>query len=297
MPVDTGKADPVAAVLGRLPGGPLRATALLLWDTLQGYNEHRGGDAAAAMAYYTLFSLFPLILFLLSLAGFVMGQADLSEQVIAMVASYLPGSNQLIGDVIQEVIAARGTMSLIAIVGLLWSASGMFSSLAVAVERAWVQSSDQPPWRYPLIGVIITLSVGILIILSLAGSAATQIVRYYREALLPLPVAGIAFPVSGFGFLVSMLTNVAFLFVLYKLVPRVRVPWRAALLAAGIVGLTWEAAKYVFTWYLANVAVGSLNRTYGSVGAVIALLLWIYLSALMILLGAELSAAYARRRF
>ena len=102
-------------------------------------------------------------------------------------------------------------------------------------------------------------------------------------------------PASSLGVVASAFTNVAFFFVLYKWVPRVRVPWRAALLAAGIVGLTWELAKYIFTWYLTNVAVGSLNRTYGSVGAVIALLLWIYLSALVILLGAELSAAYACR--
>jgi membrane protein len=295
MSSDTGRADPIGAVLNRLPGRPLRATTTLLWDTLRSYNEHRGGDAAAAMAYYTLFSLFPLILFLLSAAGFVLGQADLNEQIMAIVSSYLPGSDQLIGDVIHQVIAARGTMSLIAIVGLLWSASGMFSSLAVAVERAWSPSGDQPPWRYPLIGVTITLSVGILIILSLATSAAMQIVTYYRDALLPSPIAAILPPASSLSVVASVFTNVAFFFVLYKWVPRVRVPWRAALLAAGIVGLTWEVAKYIFTWYLANVAVGGLNRTYGSVGAVIALLLWIYLSALLILLGAELSAAYARR--
>jgi membrane protein len=295
MPANPEKSDPIADALGRLPGRPLRATALLLWNTLASFNEHRGGEAAAAMAYYTLFSLFPLILFLLSLAGFVLGQADLSEQIIAIVSSYLPGSEELIGGVVQEVVSARGPMSVIAVVGVLWSASGMFRSLAMAVERAWSQDGDQPPWRYPLIGVAITLGMAVLIILSLAGSAVTQIITYYRDALLSPALAAIAPNVNILGVPASALANVAFFFALYKWVPRVNVPWRAALLAAVIVGLVWEAAKYIFSWYLANIAVGSLNRTYGSVGAVIALLLWTYLTASLILLGAELSAAYDRR--
>ncbi len=274
-------------------GRPVFLWFRILWNTWQQYNRHRGGETAAAMAYYGLFSLFPLVLFVVAALGFFLGSPELQEKAIAGIAARFPGSEELVIAVVRQVVRARGPTSLVAAASFLWAASGVFSALVVALDRAWGVEKGHPFWQEKLVALLLALAVGVLALVSMSASAAAQVLGRYGPALLPPELAARLAPLDVGGFIVAVITNIVAFAILYKWVPRASVPWKSALLSATMAGLTWEVAKGIFAWYLANYATRGFNLVYGPVGAVAALLLWTYVSAVIVLLGAEFSAAHA----
>ena len=289
--------DLVSRVIARLPvSAPGRTVLHLIWDTWQSYSQHRGGETAAAIAYYSLFSIFPLILFAMSLMGFAVGSASRQEDIVRAIAAYIPGSEDLLASTVRQVLAIRAPLSIFSAIALLWSASGAFSLLAVAIERAWCVDCSRPIWKEKLVGVTLTLVVGILIVIAMTTSSLAQIIHTFGDYLFPAAIAGLLNQLDVVGFVLAVATNITAFFILYKSLPTLPVPWRAALLGATVAGLVWEIAKGIFAWYLATFAVRNFTLVYGSVGAVLALLLWTYFSAMIFLLGAELSATYGLTR-
>jgi membrane protein len=287
--------DPVRAIIVRLHlPSLLRSLLLLAWDSWSSFGRHRGGETAAAIAYYGLFALFPLMLFILSVAGLVLGTASREADIVQAIANYIPGSETLLQHTISQVLAIRGSVSLVAVVALLWSASGVFTLLWTAINRTWCPDCGQPLWKQRLVGVVITLLVGALMIIALASSGFAHVARSVAAAVLPHPLLIRISLLDWIALATGIITNIAAFFLLYRWLPTVPVPWRAALLGAFVAGLLWELAKIAFTWYLTTFAVHNFTLVYGSLAAVIVLMLWTYLSASIILFGAEVGATYAR---
>ena len=288
--------DLVTRLITMAPMPPLlRSLLYLVWDTLQNYGKERGSETAAAIAYYSLFSIFPLLLFIVSAASFLLGGAARHEEIVHTVASYIPGSEELLLTTVQQVLAVRGPVSIVALVALLWSASGVFSLLAAAIERPWPVHLPRPFWKQKLVGVSLAAMIGVLIFVAIAASSAAQVLHRFGDSLFPKQIAQALDQVDIIGYTIAVIANSAAFAILYKWTPTIRVPWRAALVGAIPAGVAWEAAKAVFAWYLSTYAVRNFSLVYGSLGAVLALLLWIYLSAVIVLLGAALCAAYGRR--
>ena len=286
--------DPIRTTLTRLPmPGALRSVALLVWDMLQNFGLHRGGETAAAIAYYGLFSIFPLAIFIMSAVAFFLGSVEHQDVIIQTISSYLPGSEELLQSTVDQVMQVRGSINLLSLLVLLWSASSVFSLLAAAVDRAWCIDCTPPVWRNRLLGVVITLMAGVLIIVAIASSTLVQFLRHYGNLLAPELAARLSsFGIAGYA--LALATSVIAFFLLYKWVPMMRVPWRAALLGAIVAGVAFEIARNIFGWYLSTFALKNVSQVYGSIGAVLGLLLWVYFSAMIALLGAELGAAYVR---
>ncbi len=259
----------------------------LLLDTWAAYRRDEMGTPAAALAYYLLLTLFPLMLLLIALASPFLDSEVVIRDAVRFVSNYLPTVAGELRTILREVVTARGPASLIALLGLLWSASGLFDLVQRGLNRAWQVAQPRPVWRQRLVSIVTVMVIGVLFGLSFVTSAVARAgVRYSIDfGNQRVEVLSVIF---------TLLLSLFLFAVIYKVFPFARVTWRQVWGSALLASVLWEAAKYIFVWYLLNFA--RLNLVYGSVGAIIALLVWGYITATILLLGAELSAVAAHQK-
>lgn len=255
----------------------------LLLDTWQAYSRHEMGSLAAALAYYLLLALFPLLLLLIAIATPFLSSEQVLRETIRFASNYFPTGEAELRRVLEQVVSARGPVSFVAALGLLWSASGVFDLVQKGLNRAWHVTQPRPLWRQRLLSLATVLAVGSLFGLSFATSAFLRSGLRFR------------FQIGGASVeLLSLFLTLPLSFLLFstvfKVFPFRKVTfdqvWGGALLAS----LLWELAKILFVVYLLNFA--RLNLIYGSVGAVIGLLLWGYITATILLFCAEMAAVH-----
>jgi membrane protein len=263
-----------------------RSSALaLLLDAWQAYSSDEMGMLAAAFAYYLLLSLFPLLLLLIAIATPFLTSEQVVRETVRFATNYFPAAGNELRRILEQVVNARGPVTLLAVLGLLWSASGVFDLIQRGLNRAWHVSQPRPLWRQRLVSLVTVLGVGFLFGVSFAISA------FVRSGFrLPLRIGGASIEIVGL--ILTTALNFILFSILYKVFPFSRVTygqvWRGALLAS----ILWELAKILFVVYLLNFA--RLGLVYGSVGAIIALLLWGYITAAILLFGAEVAAVNSR---
>jgi membrane protein len=274
------------ARLDRRLGGRLS----LLVRTALAFGQDDGPLAARSIAYYALFAVFPAILALIVVAGAVLESEEVQESVIALVEQYAPIALDVVEINIEQLLAMSKTVGLIALVGLLWSASGVVSALFQAVNRAWGVPNSRLVLSARLYGLAMIAVVGAFFLLALSIGPLVNLAQAWR----PLAQPGADRLVSGLSALAQALFSACAFILIYRTMPRTRVGWRDVWLGGLIAGLIWEGGKQIFTWYVGNVA--NYSAIYGSVGAIIAFLLWCYLSGQILLLGAEFTAEYSRWR-
>lgn len=249
-----------------------------LWRALARFSK-QGTREAAALSYYAIFSLFPLMLLLLILIGTVLGPAAAHDQITDVLRLFLPAStSDFIQENIAEALRQRSGFGIIAGVTLLWSALGLFSGLSSALSRTFRDTNPRNTWQQRLFGLVIVLALGALLLASLATTVIfglIDLVVFYRSASW-ITMGALIIPLS---------LSVAIFAFLYRFVPRRRVRWDAIWVAAFVGGGTWEVAKRLFAWYLDNLA--SYNTVYGPVATLIITMFWIYITAILVLLGAE----------
>jgi membrane protein len=266
-------------------------------DALDGFNQSKGGDVAAALAYYTMFSLFPLLLALIAVGSFFLEGERVKQEVVNAVMRVIPISRELIRSNIDQVLERRGTVGLAGMVGLLWSGTGVFTVLLGHVNLAWDGAEERSFVERRLVGLGIGI-LGILVSVLLLSFLSTPVLNVLPRLEFPLGDRLAIFDRPLWTLIASglpvLLTFVTFL-ALYRWAPKTDVRWPEAAWPALFVALIWEVAKRVFAWYVSSDLV-RYRLVYGSLGAVVALLLWIYVSSMLVLFGAHLSAAIARSR-
>lgn len=258
------------------------------------FAEHQGNASAAAIAYYTLFSIFPLTLGLVSLGSLVLDSAEAQEAVLRLVSAYSPAIVDLVEENIQQVVQARGTFGLIATLGFLWSSAGVFGALSRAINTIWEVERPRPVWEERAIAVGIVLSVALLFFLSVFATAFFQARDRLSAILMGEALTSEGLLPNLLSVIIPYVFTLLLFWVLYRVLPHTQVTWSEVLPGALLASLVWEVAKDVFTFYVAEFALYSL--VYGSLAAVIVLLLWSYISGVIILLGAEFTVQYALRR-
>jgi len=281
------------ARLDRRLGGRLS----LLVRTALAYGQDDGPLAARSIAYYALFAVFPAILALIVVASAVLESEEVQESVMALVAQYAPVALDVVAVNIEQLLAKSKTVGLIALVGLIWSASGVASAIFQAVNRAWGVPNSRLVLSARLYGLAMISIVGAFFLLALSIDPIVSLARAWQAPILgwqPFAQPGADRLVSWLSALAPALFSVGAFILIYRLMPRARVGWRDVWLGGLIAGLIWGAGKQIFAWYVGNVA--TYNVIYGSVGAIIAFLLWCYLSGQILLLGAEFTAEYSRWR-
>ena len=251
---------------------------------------------AAGVAYYAMFALFPLILAVLAIAGTLLDSSGQQENFVNFVTDNLPGSKGFVEDNLREVIKFRSVLGLGAVVGLLWSASAGMGAVARGVNRAWDVHRNRPFYVAKPLQIMMALAVGVLFLLSTLLTSAIELITDPRrdwglpgqDFLLDLGIASLALRVAPF------LINMVIFLLLYYFAPNCKTYWRYVWPGALIAAILFEVAKGIFIWYLDNLA--TYDQVYGSVTSVMSLLLWMWVSALILIMGAEISSEYGRMK-
>ena len=240
---------------------------------------------AAAIAYFALFSLFPLTLLSISIASFYLGPLMDQQFIVQKLEFIAPALGQLLGKNIDEIIRARGPVTAIALVGLIWSASTIFYTLTQTLNEIWGNKRRRPVWKRRGLAILFVLTfVGpALFLASFAGSLIANLRTWLPDQIIP--IAG------GISIVLAILLDVALFMVLYIMLPHGASTWREILPGAIGAGLLWELAKKAFLFFVSTY-ISVSNLVYGSVAAIIAFLVWAYLSGLIFLFGAFLSVSY-----
>ena len=265
-----------------------------LWQAIKYFDRTNATEAAAAMAYYGLFSLFPLLLALIALGSFLIESKQAQQKVLTLALENLPVSQNLIQQNIQQVLQLRGAISVIGMVGLLWAASGVFNTLAYHLNQAWETSQARGIVGRRLVSLAIVGGLATLLILSILTTAIFDVLQNLGIPLVA-SLAGEALTASRLitGLLPFLFRGLVF-FALYRWVPNTHVNWSEALWGALVAAGGWQLITAAFSWFLSSGFI-RYEMVYGSVGTFIALMFWIYLSSLIILFGAHISAAIGRR--
>lgn len=273
----------------------LRKISRLFRETFKEWQEDNASRIAAALAYYAVFSISPLLVIAIAIAGTFFGQQTAQEQITEQITA-------LVGkDGVQPVLMAldnisqpeiRGVASLISVGVLLLGASGFFAQLQDALNTVW-KVKPQPGqgiWifvRKRVSSFLMVLAIGLLLILSLILSAVVSTLSKYQADYLP----GWAILWENLDFIVS-LGLMTFIFgLMFKYVPDAKIAWKDVFVGSVITALLFLFGKFLLGVYLSK---GSLGSAYGAAGSLIVLLAWIYYSAQIILFGAEFTQVYTR---
>ncbi|MCI0620361.1 MAG: YihY/virulence factor BrkB family protein [Acidobacteria bacterium] len=250
---------------------------------------------AAAIAFYTLFSFFPLILILLGIGGVFIRRFSLETPIVESVRFYLPVGADLVEDNLRQITAATGPTSILAFCLLTWTASGAFIPLELALNRAWGVKRERGFLFQRVVAASMAMLCGTFILASVFATA--MIGRFDRFLRVVFPKAG-NLALTGIAFevllvLVSFFLTVCVFALIYKIVPYTKIRFSQVTPAAVMAAWTWELAKYAFTTLI---RFSNYKNVYGSIATIIMILTWVYLSAAILLFFAEYSAQMQRRR-
>ncbi len=275
----------------------LKGWPTLLVRTGLAFDQDEGAVVSRSIAYYALFSLFPLLLVLISVASSILADEEALRTIIELLERTLPISADLARESVEQALAAKGTVNVIAGLGLLWSATGVFTAMYRAVNKAWGNPKSRLFLKEKLFGLAVVLIVGLILLGSTLLSTAASVLQKWDGTIFgwqPFSSPEVAALWGKLSTFVPPVISVVTFIILYRTIPLNRVTWRDVWLGGLIAGLIWEAARQIYAWYLANVATYSL--IYGSVGVIIGFLLWAYLSAMILLIGAEFTAQHTAWR-
>ncbi len=256
------------------------------------FTEARAAQGAAAMAYYAVFSLFPLLLVLVAALGYWMTDEEAMREAVDLVSLAVPVSRGVIEENLSAVQELRGAVGLVGLGGLLWSASGVFSVLAHNLNLAWPGAEPRSAVGVRLMGMGMVGGFFALLVLSVVSNTVVDILQRVEEPTGMLADGSVVWETLS-RLAPSVLALLLFVN-LYRWVPNAEVDWRSALWGAIIAAAAWEVFKNVFVWYLAS-ELSRYEIVYGSLGAVVILMFWSYLSSWILLFGAHLAAGIGAR--
>jgi len=240
-------------------------------------------DLASSIAFFAAFAIFPLLLAVIAGASLLLDSAEVASQLDQFVGNAIPASADLLRSTVEAVVRSRGPMSIVALVGLLWSGSAGFGAISRAINRI-VGGETRPFPQAKLRNLGLALAVSALLVVSIGISSAAVIATSKASWLSELGLES-----NSLTRLTGWATSVAILFLvfamIYRWAPTVGVRWRmvwpGALLATGMT----EIGKWGFLVYLTRVA--QLEAVFGSLSSIMVLLLWLYVSAMALVIGVE----------
>jgi membrane protein len=263
----------------------------ILKDAIETFRVTRANQAAASLAYYLIFSLFPLLLVLISAGGFILNSEDVYLKVSQLVRQSIPASYEWIDENLRSILEQRGTVGIIGLITLTWAASGGFTSLAYNINLAWLEAPQRNFFQGRLIAIQMIAGLSGLFVFFLILDSIINLLH-----ILNVPFVSFLdlFLWKWFSNVFSWLMILLLFFALYYWVPTVNVARSAALWGALMASVAWKAATALFSWYVRS-GLGRYEVIYGSVGALVAFLLLVYILATVALFGAHLASAIDRK--
>ena len=266
----------------------------LLLRTAKEFIADDATHMAAAISYYALLSLFPMIVGLIAVLSFFWQDTAVRDLMINWMSGFLPGSENFIREYeILDLIKAPGTVGMFALVGMFWTASAIFGGITRSINRAWDVSQDRPLYISKPYQMLMALATGLLFLTSTSINVFLGASERFASAKLPIP----DFLITGTSSLALYASSFALIFavfmMLYKYVPNTKTYWRYIWPGALVAAVLFEITENLFIIYLSRFA--NFDNIYGTTLApVVIVLVWSYMSGLILILGAELSSEYCR---
>lgn len=272
---------------------------MLLGESLDCWHQHNAPRLGAALAFYTLLSLMPLLLLAISIAGLALGPRAAESGVLGQI-QLLMGPQR--AKILQAMLEGRHTSTggvvatVLGSLALMFGASGVMTELRDALNTIWEVPSVPLSTVQEIAGmlkeriwsILLVLGIGLLLtILLVLTSWVSAIGAVYATAL---PVHGSVLRVLNAAFSFAVITGL--FAAVYKVVPEVPIEWRDVVLGAAVTSLLFTLGNLVLGWYLGR---ASFSSTYGATGSTIVLAMWVYYSSQVFFLGAEFTRAFAKR--
>ena len=276
-------------ILTRLKG-ILAQIVLVLRAAVTSFGKQGGARGAAGMAYYTLFSFFPLLIVLVTVVSYFVDGTEASTRVAQMVISVIPVSQSFVEVNIARILIVRNSVGLLSLLIFIWSGSNAFSMMVHHITKAWPEDERRPFVQKRLLGLAMVVFVIIVLFVLMLSSTVLNALVKYKEII---PGLELLFNTWLWNFGAKALYWVVpflFFYSLYRIFPMGRVPIKAAGLSALGITILWRLASMGFQWYLAS-GFARYEVIFGSLSAVVAILLWIYISSLILFFGAHVCAA------
>lgn len=265
-----------------------RRWSRVLRQAVLGFLQHEALQNAGSMAYFSILSVFQLLVLGVVLLSYFVGQGDAKQFIIEQIRAGSPLDTSTIGSIIDAIIRSRGGISLFGIIFLIWGALGVFSAVSMGVAKAFAVTRARPFWQDKLIGLLLITVTGLLGVASVVIGIVTGIIQSAAgEVVAGVPGGNLALGTIGFA-LPLVLILAAFL-VLYRVVPNRRVTLREVWPGAVAATLLWTILRIGFTYYATQIA--RYDSAFGPISAAISLLVFLYFASVIVLLGAEIARA------
>ena len=269
--------------------GQIRA---VLREAVANFFRENSFAVSASIAYYSLLALFPMMLLLLGVSGAFIRRYELSGRLALVLGHYLPVRRDFIMTNLVSISHAYGRVSILSFLLLLWASSGVFLPLERAFNQAWGVEKRRPWWRRRLLAFEMAGIFGILALLStlLVGT------RRYADAWLKTWVASPLLPFAqllyrGFFLTATFAMTLLMFLVLFERLPNRHMSFRQVFPGALLTALFWQVVRGLFFRLL---PLFNYRQVYGSIGVVVALMTWVYISSAVMLFGAQVSRSLYR---
>ena len=268
----------------------------LIRNSVTAWIDDYAPSMGAALAYYTLFSLAPLLLIVIAVAGFIFGQDAVRGEIVAQLGDLIGrDSATAVQGMLKSAAEPKEAMlsSLVGAVLLIVGATTVFAELQSALDRIWRVPADRKSgglWgllRSRMLSFGLILGLGFMLLVSLViGAALTAFGHWYGDLF-----RGWGVVLYFVNTIVSLAMTTILFAMIYKFMPRARIAWGDVWIGAVVTALMFEAGKFLIGLYLGEAGVSS---GFGAAGSLVVLVVWVYYSAQIFLLGAEFTWVYAR---
>ena len=270
----------------------------LLKDTFTAFGETKCARLAAALSYYTIFSIAPILIVIISIAALFFNASNARTEIINQIGQVVGSTG---ADAIGEILtnANKGgkggsiVATIIGFITILVGATGLFAALQDSLNTIWgvMPKPDAGIFvmiKARLLSFVMVLGIGFLLIVSLVASVAVKAASDWLGALM----GGAEWIAPALNVLLFFVLITAFFALMFKILPDAKIQWRDVWIGAGITSILFSVGKAVLSWYLARPGTAS---AYGSAGALVVLLLWINYASQILFFGAEFTKVYANR--
>jgi membrane protein len=265
--------------------GGLRHQPRLLWSALRKFDADEGFFLAAGIAFNILLSVIPLILLVLSLLGtYLYSDVEVAEHIADYFRGLFPTMDPRIMRNLMALVQTRTSAGVIAVAGLAWTASMLFSSLRISLNRIFGAGRHRGTLRGWAVDLLMVLVAGSTLMASMLLTSGIGLVQ---RSSVALPLDFGPFLMVVFKYVLPLLFTFLMSVFVYKIVPDRKTSTAPVLKAALFTGICWEGAKQLFGWYVMHA--GTYTLVYGSLSTVAVFFLWVYYSAAIFLLGAEVA--------
>jgi membrane protein len=242
----------------------------------------------AQASFYLLFSLFPFLIFLIVLLTY-MPMVNFQDSMQALAALMPANAYLILRDMVNQTIANRSvTLLSFGMLSALWSSASGVTTLIQGINRAYDQEETRRSWKVSAVSLYFTFELAIAIIFSLVLIVFGKVLGTQLFRLLGFSDVSLAIW-SYLGYIITLITTILVFISLYYNTPNRRSKFREVVPGAVVASLGWVIVSIAFSYYIDNF--GNYSKVYGSLGGIIALLMWLYVSSIIILMGAEINAS------